>query len=107
MTDKNLSKNRVKIVKEYLTTGEKLYLSPEFELVISSSRPDVYHVYSINKNGLLTFEYSMTEFKLKELIKSLSVDLIQRIFVESRIFKLQNKYIGENTFNLQDWEQSH
>ncbi len=104
MTDKNLDKNRTKIVKEFLSTGEKLYLSPEFDLVIVSSKNDIYHVYSIKSNGLLTFEYSITDLKLKELVNSLSIDAIQRIFVDSRILKLQKKYIAENVWNPVDYE---
>jgi len=112
MTNDQLDLDRVKIVKEYLATGEILNLSGDLDISISSSTPGIYHVFfdrqtkHINKNNHLTHQYSMSDVGLKNMVDNLEIDTIKRIFVESRILKLRNRKVLENEINPLDLEQS-
>lgn len=109
MTDEELDRNRLKIVLEFLETKEKLSL-PELGITVNSSTKSIYHVFSNDANGKLTFLYSMGDLQLKELAKNLMLKTIKKIFIEGRVFRLRNKFLAENEesipFNPLDFEQS-
>ena len=103
MTDKDFDLKRLEITKIFLETGETLNLE-DLNLSINSSTPGIYHVFSNQNNGLKKFEYSITDLKLLEIVNSLKLDSIKRIFVNDRLYKLRNKWIGKNRFNPMDFE---
>lgn len=104
MTDKDFDLKRLDIIKSFLETGEMLDLDSELSISIDSTTPGIYHVFTNKNNGLKKFEYSITDLKLLEIVNSLKLDSIKRIFVNDRLYKLRNKWIGKNRFNPMDFE---
>lgn len=110
MTDQQLDSDRLNITKQYLETGEMLDLESDLSISIDSSARGIYHIFSNGLNGLKVFEYSISDLKLKELVQTLPINTIKKIFVEDKLYRLRNKFIGENKnppFNLLDHEQAH
>ncbi len=109
MTNKQLDTNRLTVVKDYLGTGELLNLSGDFELSVSSSTPSIYHVYfgRADRPKELVHQYSMSDIGLKNLVDNLSISTIKRIFIESRVLRLRNRKVLENSINPLDHENSH
>lgn len=108
MTNEELDKNRVKIVKEYLATGEILNLEGDMDICVTCSTPGTYHVFfdhkkeKINNKNKLTHQYSMSNVGLKNLAEALTVNTIKRIYIQSKYIKLRNQ--KQTEFNPLDFE---
>lgn len=105
MTDSQLNDSRAEILKDYLSTGEILYLD-NLEICLSSSKSGIYHVFSFEGKGppyQKLHRDSINDLKLEEIARTLSIEEIKKIFVESRLLKRHEKLRKEN-FNPLNFE---
>lgn len=107
MTDEQLNKNRNEIIKKYFEYFGILNLEDDLGISISCSSPyaNIYHVFSV-KDGVLTHEYSISDKKLFEISKSLKIETIKRLFVDTRLKSYTQKMIAReaNEINPMDFE---
>lgn len=103
MTDQKFDENRLEIVKSYLENKEMLDIY-DLNISILLDNKNKYNIYSSQKNGVKKFEYFINEIKLQELVKVLKLDTIKRIFIEDKLYRLRNKWIGKNQCNSADFE---
>ena len=109
MTNDQLDKNRLQILKDFLSTGEILHLE-NLEICITNSSAGLYHIFTFFGPDQKGEKYqklhkdSITDKKLEEIARTLSIEEVKKIFIESRLLKRHNKLVKTSPFNPMDHE---
>lgn len=108
MTDAKFQEKKFEIVKNYFQFFSILDLSDDLGITVSSSTPDIYHVFSTG-SGTLTHEYSVSADQLEKLSQSIKLSTIKKIFIETKLRSLEIKCLKKNypeSFNPLNHEQT-
>ena len=105
MTDEQIDTSRAKILKDFLLTGETLHLE-SLEICLVSSTAGLYHVFSFFDGNGKSFKKlhkdTITDPKLEEIARTLSILELKKIFIDTKLIKRENKLISG--FNPLDFE---